>query len=631
LQGGVTMRANLSSLVVASLLYHLLLVWFAIGDATSAFGQEATEVVTVDADSVVAYLQSCRKPNGAFGPADQDYTDAAWNYPAVHALQLLGETVSRSQLVLEHGLGSPPGHVGYGHWQFFHEHQIRALLQEPFKPDQQLIELTHQGFEPRYYGSPFGTQADFHFKPPGGEERTALDRSRRQLGFYNLSSLYYMLAGLQASERKPSNSVALAEFIRQRQAPGGGFVDVRTEKPEPRDAEAHIAHTFQAVASLKLLGQSAPPADQIVDFIHSCQRESGGFARTGNPLDRQEDIYYTWAAVRTLELLGKRPRRSAECTRSIQALQNVDGGFGDRKGWRSRLYSTYYAVHALQILHGDPRQGIAPQQLRRPNLKPISAGEFRIYQALFKMPVVQPPDLPQLSRRGFHLLGLKSAKFEDAQPLLSAIREQQLPLDVVLTPEAYPHRVTGAGGLILNHVGNFTLDPRWSAEQQTRWLAADQVGQACKPWPTYRDQVLRPLQELKCLCYPEQDFELEHAYGAYDQPGYNAVLAGFNWAPRDFVRVFPWRERYVDRLTPIADADAHGDLAKWSDQLDHTRMLFIARGPTYADFLEAASNGHVVCVIAEPAGVAAGFSCYGPTAAADFIRRHVAEWRWWDK
>ena len=38
--------------------------------------------------------------------------------------------------------------------------------------------------------------------------------------------------------------------------------------------------------------------------------------------------------------------------------------------------------------------------------------------------------------------------------------------------------------------------------------------------------------------------------------GYNAVLAGFNWPPYDFVRVFPWRERYVDRLVPIADVDA---------------------------------------------------------------------------
>lgn len=607
----------------------LIFVWLAAIGPSRVLGHEAGEFVMVDVDSVVAYLNSCRKPNGGFGPADQEYTDAAWNYPAVHALQLLGMPISRPQLVLSHGLDSPPGHVGYGHWQFFHEHQIRALLKEPLRAAHELVQLTHQGFEPRYYGSPFGTQSDLHFKPPTGDERTAIDRSRQELGYYNLSSLYYVLAGLRASQRQARNPAALTEFIVARQSPSGGFVDVRIEKGTPRDDEAHIAHTFQAVASLKLLGEPVPHPERVANFIHACQRKSGGFGFSSNPRDGEPDVYYTWAALRTLERLGEPPRRPADCTRSLQELQNADGGFGDRPGWRSRLYSTYYVVHSLQILHGDARKGIISQKKDRPKNSPIMDGDLRIYQALLKMPVVQPADLPDLSRRGFHLLGIKSARFDDAQPLLAAIRAQKLPLDVVLAPEAYPHRLSTRGGLVLNHVGNFTLDARWTADEQARWVAADQVGEANPSWGTYRDQVLRPLQTLNCLCYPEQDFELEHAYIAYDQPGYNAVLAGFNWAPRDFVRVFPWRERYVTRLTPIADADAHGDLATWSPQLDHTRLLFIAGGPTYADFLKAAEQGRIVCVVAGPAGVSAGYSCYGPSAAVDFIRQHEAEWRWW--
>lgn len=586
-------------------------------------------MVTVDADSVVAYVQSCRKSNGAFGPADQEYTDAAWNYPAVHALQLLGQKISQPELVLANGLGSPAGHVGYGHWQFFHEHQLRALLREPFSPEHETVELKHQGFEPRYYGSPFGTQGESHFKPPVGVERTTLDRGRREFGYYNLSSLYYLLAGLRASQRKVSNRAELADYIRARQAPGGGFVDVRTEDPAPRNHDAHIAHTFQALAALQLLDEPIPHADRVARFIHACQRKSGGFGRNSDPGDGQEDIYYTWAAVRALEILRQKPNRIADCTRTIQKLQNADGGFGDRPGWRSRLYSTYYAVHALHSLHGDPRLGLTRRQVTRPQVETIKDDGLKVYQALFKAPIVQPQDLPELSRRGFHLLGIKSDKFADAKPLLAACRQQRLPLDVILTPEAYPHRLSVGGGLVLNHVGNFTLDPRWTSEQQSRWLTADKAGAAGKPWNDYRDQVLRPLQDLKCICYPEQDFELEHAYVAYDEPGYNAVLAGFNWAPRDFIRVFPWRERYVTRLTPIADADAHGDLAKWSPQLDHCRMLFVARGPTYADYLEAAAAGRVVCVIVEPAGVPSGYSCYGPTPAVHFVRERLADWRWW--
>ena len=113
--------------------------------------------------------------------------------------------------------------------------------------------------------------------------------------------------------------------------------------------------------------------------------------------------------------------------------------------------------------------------------------------------------------------------------------------------------------------------------------------------------------------------------------GYNTVLAGFNWAPFDFVRVFPWRERYVARLTPIADVDAHGNLEKWSQHLDPTRHLFIARGPTYADFQEAAANGRVVCVVVGAPGVASGVTYYGPEPAVEFVRQHVEKWQWWKR
>ena len=341
------------------------------------------------------------------------------------------------------------------------------------------------------------------------------------------------------------------------------------------------------------------------------------------------DIYYTWAALRSLDLLGAKPQRASACREAINALQNADGGFGDRPGWRSRLYSTYYAVHALALLGGNPREGISAKEVRSPRIEPIAEGRFGIYQGLFKMPVCQPDDLAGLARRGLNLLALKSGNFDDAARLLPAIRERNMPLDVILCPEAYPHRLTVAGGLVLNHVGNFTLDPRWDELQRARWAAADQAGSRNPSWNGYRDQVLQPVRELGGLCYPEQDFELEHAYRAYDDGGYNAVLAGFNWSPRDFVRVFPWRERYVDKLTPIADADAHGDLAKWSPQLDHARHLYIARGPTYADFLEAAAAGRVVCAIANPHGVQSGATLYGPPAAVAYARKHLAEWQWW--
>jgi prenyltransferase beta subunit len=602
-------------------------------------GESGAEVksATVGADAAVAYVLSCRKPNGAFGPVDQSYTDAAWNFPAVKTLLLLNQRLAKPQAVLKNGIGYPQGHVGYGHWQFYHQHLIRKSLGAPMTAEHRRVRLVHQGFEVRYYGSPFGTGGDVFFKAGGGSEPEPRDVAASELGYYNLSSLYYLLAGLDASDREAANSQELLTFITRRQAPNGGFVDVRTPDGQPTDDEAHVAHTFHAVAALKLLGAEIPHADRCARFIRSCQLLSGAFRWNPNSAlpGNDADVYYIWAAAGALGLLGERPEDEKACVNWINSLQNHDGGFGDRPGWRSRLYSTYYAVHALDVLTGDARRAITTKQRAQQKLPPIPQGRYGIYQGLNKMPVCEADDLDGLRARKFNLLALKSNDFALAQSLREEMIARKLAMDVVLCTEAYPHRARRFGGPLLDHIANVTLDPRWNDEQRTRWLAADAAGRSGLAWPDYQQQVIAPLRELGGLFYPEQDFEMEYAYSAYDdglagQPSYNAVLAGFNWSPRDFVRVFPWRERYVDKLTPIADADAHGDLKTWSPQLDHTRHLFIAQGPTYADFLEAAANGRVVCVIYGAEGTDSVATYYGPPPAVDYVKQHIAQWKWWD-
>ena len=205
-------------------------------------------------------------------------------------------------------------------------------------------------------------------------------------------------------------------------------------------------------------------------------------------------------------------------------------------------------------------------------------------------------------------------------------------MDVVLCPEAYPHRARWQGGVILHHIANPTLDPGWNEAERSVWKSADLAGAKGLNWQDYQDQVLRPLQAQGALIYPEQDFEMEFAYRAYDaglnnEGGYNAMLAGFNWEPSDFIRVFPWRERYTDKLPLIADVDAHGPLAEWSPQLDRTRNLFLAKGPKYSDFQDAAANGRVVCVITGRNGAETAY--YGSTAAVNYVKARIMEWKWW--
>ena len=594
------------------------------------------ETVRVNADSVVSYLLTCRKANGAFGPLDQEYTDAAWNYPAVAALRVLNHPIGDSAKIVAHGLGYPEGHVGYGHWQFFHFHLTRQLLGNSFQAGHTIVVLKHQGYTPRYYGSPFGTDGKTFFQSGSASEGDPRDKEARQLGYYNLSSLYYLVAGLKASGRSFANREAVIAFIRRCQAPQGGFVDLRSEAGQPTDEESHVAHTFHAIATLKIVGKKIPNVSRHENFLRSCQIDSGGFR--WNPRSdlsgNTPDVYYAWAAIRALALLDKEARAKASTIRWLNSLHNADGGFGDRPNWRSRIYSTYYAVDALSALAGNARNGISDKQITRKTTGTIPDGTYQIFQGLFKVPVLAESDLAGLKKRGFNLLAIKASDFSTVPPLRHAIGRQDIAMDVILCPEAYPHRTRGLGGLLLDHVANVTLDPRWNNDQRRQWAEADAVGAIGLDWQSYQRRVIRTARQLESLIYPEQDFEMEHAYRAYDSdtaehPGYNAVLAGFNWVPRDFVRVFPWRERYVDKLTPIADADAHGDLKKWSPQLDHVRHLYIAKEPTYAGFQKAAAEGRVVCVINSPEGVASGVSYYGTPEAVDYVKRHLAAWKWW--
>ncbi|NNE91887.1 MAG: hypothetical protein HKN23_09595 [Verrucomicrobiales bacterium] len=604
---------------------------------TTARGQ-VEEAVIVDGASARTYVLNCRKPNGAFGPIDQDYTDAAWNFPAVATLRLLGATIDRPQAILEHGLGFPTGHVGYGHWQFFHQHRIRQLLGEPIMAKNRRIRLVHQGYEVRYYGSPFGIGGDTFFKAGGGPDPDPRDVAADEMGFYNLSSLHYLLTGLKASGREAANSDELIEWVRKRQAPGGGFVDVREENRLPADDEAHVAHTFQAVSILRILGGEMPDPESCVQFVRDCQSDSGGFRwhPDQNHSGNFADVSYTRAAVRVLDFLGAKPSNEAACIEWINSLQNADGGFGDQPGWRSRLYSTFRAVDALATLTGGhPEQAIIRKERAPARTKPIPEDQFQIFQALFKIPVIEEGDLVGLHQRGFNLLALKSDDFAIAASLRDAIRAKNLPMEVVLCPEAYSHRARISGGALLHHVANPVLNPAWTPAERAIWKTANTAGAHGLDWPTYQERVISPLQQIGSRVYPEQDFEMEHAFRTYDAglsggPGYHAILTGFNWAPRDFVRVFPWRERYVDRLTPTADVDAHGDLEKWSPQLDHCRNLFIAKGPSYEDFLEAASNGRVVCVIRIPGKNGPPATLYGPENARQFAMERMEEWKWWE-
>ena len=134
------------------------------------------------------------------------------------------------------------------------------------------------------------------------------------------------------------------------------------------------------------------------------------------------------------------------------------------------------------------------------------------------------------------------------------------------------------------------------------------------------------------LFYPELDFTMMNAYMVYDdgldeKVGYNAVPAA-HFNNIDWVRHFPYKERWLGHLPMIADADAHGDIDKWKPNLEMFRNIFLAKDYKLEDYVDASLNGRSVCVIKMPETDEIRY--YGSFEAIDYLKKHFDEWKWWN-
>ena len=592
---------------------------------TPVSDEERVIEADVDGASAVRYLLAHQKPNGAFGPAGHEHTDLAWNYPAVHALVLLREPLPRAEDCFRNGRGAvyklQGSHDPNRAWDIYQRASLAAVLGRPGEAELELGGPWTLEFQDR--------KDHYYFKIPDAKLKARL------APFCDIPTLSYFVEALAAAGAAVANPETARGFLGARQVASGAFVDAYSPNGPPDEAEAHLVATAQAVFTFRALGFEVPKREACAAWIRSCQDASGGFRwspRDPSPSNRP-DVWYTWAAVRALELLGSGPADRAACVRWLNALQNPDGGFGDRPGWNSRLYSTYYAVHALHVLTGDARGAIVPKRARA-KVRVVPEGRYRIYQAHLKSPPGGADMVRAVRRMGLDLIAIKDSRPGiPSREARAAARAEGLALEVLSCPEQYAYRLRWLGGQPAHHVANYfvPLDP--SPEERARLEAADRAGREGLPWREFRRRVIAPIVTLGSLFYPEVDYEMTNAYMVYDDglegpEGYNGVIGGLGWPVWDWIRFFPYRERWVGKHPILVDGDAHGDLAKWGERLERQRMLYLARGPELEHFLEACRAGRTVCVI-RGGEDRSELAFYGDPAVVAYVQARRAEWQWW--
>ena len=587
--------------------------------------------VEVDSESAVQYLLSCRKPNGAFGPIDQEHSDLAWNYPAVHALTLLEVDIPRAGDCLKNGqwaaFRQEDAHRTNLHWDLYQKTHLNLLLAPKLKG--QRIEVFP------------GQRRDGSMIKLGGnwqlqyKDRKALYYGPYGVGvFYDIPTLWYMVDVLTSLDGTISNPGLAKDYICRRQAANGGFVNLY-EAGRLADDDAHLVVTHHAVMTLKRLEQAVPGNKSCIAWIRSCQDASGGFrwSPTREDHSNKPDVWYTWAAVRALDVLGSAPADAKGCIQWLNSLQNADGGFGDRPGWNSRIYSTYYAVEALHMLAGDARKGIARKTVSCIETV-IPEGKYRIFQAHLKSPAVsnesQSEMVEQVRAMRLHLVG---AKTDDVNEARSYIGKHGYDLDVLACPENYGHKMLWIGGYPADHISNWLIPPGMSEQEHASFLSADEAGKRQLPWSSFKREVIFPMLEMGTLFYPELDYSMVNAYMAYDdgldgRPGFNAFIAALGWPAWDWVRHFPYRERWVGKLPALADGDAHGDVAEWRGRLGKQRILYFAQEHDLPHFLDALKDGRSVCVIRDES-TSSKVVYYGSPATVEYAKKRRAKWQWW--
>lgn len=583
---------------------------------------------TVDAETIIDYILSCQKSNGGFGPLDMEYNDLAWTYPAVHALTILGSDIPNPDSCYKNGRQSWIEKVSWrnGPWYWSLHQKVNlykvmnktGFLEDGFLPDKEWV----LQFKPRTNYTEFREYTDGYF--------------------FDMASLWNVVEAIDILNGTIENKEFVKNYILHRQTNSGSFDDMLGYRTAPQEEKSHLMVTHDAVMVLKSLDISIPSKSELIDWIRSCQTSEGGFKwhPDHNSYSNQVDVWYTWAAVRTLKVLGADPLDVDGCIEWLNSLQNFDGGFGDRPGWSSRLYSTYYAVHTLELLTGDIEKAVYKKRMNNSLRTIIPEGKYSIFQAHHKSPHGGKEMVDTVVSIGFNLIAVKTTETEvvsnhgksDAvSKARDYVKEKGYPLEIVDSPENYRHRFKWLSGMEGNHISNFMIPPDLSMEERNIYLSAYDAGVNSYDWHIFNEKVIRPMMDLGTLFYPELDYTMLNAYMVYDEGldgnnGFNGVPAA-HFGNYDWVRHFPYKERWIGQLPMIADGDAHGDIYEWRHWLDSFRNVYIAKSHSYYDYIDASLNGRSVCVIRFPKTKEVRY--YGSVEAIDYLKKHKVDWKWW--
>jgi prenyltransferase beta subunit len=568
----------------------------AVGTSMRQASGAARALPTGLADEVVRFLRTLAREDGGFAWPDQPTSHLSPTYAAIGAFRMLGVDAP-----------DPMRHAAFV--DSHHPATWKKLEQEHREFDlMQMQTLTWLGAETSRYRDrvlswtrPVGYLKQY--------ERHGFPVFRHQVTAF----LARQLLGLSLDTVEPQ----FIEYLNSRRRTNGSFGNT----PADDGSDGNILNTLWGLQSLETLNRLQENRDATIDWVIQCQ----GHHQPEPKYGRGRDIAYLWASVRCLELLGDDLEKRIALTDEILKCRCAEGGFSDRPGWQPNAMATFYAVDALSRLPQRRVEAVVSPAVRS---SPLPDG-LNVYSIQIQAHGQgSPAEAVELARSlRIHLWGAKNAKPGWIQRAQKIADQQQAPVTFFVANEEYGTWVDFPGMGTYSHTSDIIAPA--GAE-----IGPSLANAGVVTWEQFREQRLKPLEAAggRLIWQFGENEELVRTLldDSVDRGGYAAVST-FHFGNPDFTNSEPFLKRYRGRLAFVALQDAHGAEPWWfSDMTAGFRTLFLAKEPTWDEWLAAMRNDWVISVRRDAVTDYQLRMHGGSDDALDFVRRYESQWRWWD-
>jgi hypothetical protein len=554
---------------------------------------------------VAAYLETHRRPEGAYGWASDVTAQVSPTFGAVGAYHALGMEVPDAERVATFVRSTYPvpelRRKERPLWRLdFEQVQTLLWLRQPIESFKALAATWTRPAE-------FTTRYELGGNPVFQHQAMAV-RVRQLLGL-----------------SPGTGDEAWQAYFRARRRKDGTF----NATPASDGSGGHVMNTLWGLMAAECVGLVLSASPELEQWVRACQLPSGGFTYAPDAkLGATDDIAYTWCALQILSRLKARPRNASTCAAWIESLRTEEGGYQDRPGGEPNPLATYYALDSMKLLEHVPQGSAKPSARARRHEIPRGASVFSIQ---IEAPGAGSPREAVLLAKslGIHLWTAKNGPpgwIAEAQKVADAA---SVPVKFHMGDEEYGTYVAVPGLGCYSHLVDLVAP-----------VGKDTGAPVPKknfpyPWAEFRDTRLAALRRgggRMIWQFLENEELTRVLLDEAAETGTYAAIASFHFGNENFLHSQPYLHRWYGRIPFVGLQDAHGKESWWwGNQLSGFTTLFIAREPSWDGWLEALERNFVMAVRHDAITKWKTHYAGGSPEVRAFVGKREREWSWWDE